>query len=696
MKFFAFLLSVLALIACSESENVAEVFDGDLSNSSSVVAEESSSSVFVLPSSSENASSSSDFFSSSSLEISSDSKESSSSSSSEKALSSSSKFYIPLLIEIYLKDYISDSAYHPKCDSGISAFSDLRPYYKLFINERAKKLSANGTPSNDDKKRAVMELFLTLEIDSLFKKIHFTRAAFEDALNLFLNMDSTGKNDFVKTFSETGAINRTELCNLWATKADGIVDETSAYGKDLLLTMHPRFRGCIADDVVPEVPYVIFNNLYRICVGLPICGDDLFGAVRRASLVNVIRDTNYVCQKDKWIIPENYEQDIKDVPCNKIGKMFKSSTVEERYYVCKKNGWNITTKIDYETRDSICPGTTKIMQSPTDTNVFYFCQYSQWRIASDIDRDTIGQPCDRVGKIIQGRVPHLSVNELYQDEAYAYYYCTDMGWRYASFNESNIGDEACDSEGKVIQGKLDSTFYYVCYKNKWVNFNEAPCDTDNKRLVGLNTWGNKCLYICYNGKWYNAQSWSCQYPKDYYFNPDVEYGTLKDERDGETYRTVEFNGYTWMAENLRYIMPDSSQSILFTDSCEIGGRFYSKEAARTACPNGWKLPDSAAVYSLFAPNFNQLSADEQITYFKQFMSEIGSFCANASCNTYGTTFFSLGTTLTSNRYSGPNYTFFWADNKRENDPWHFGFFANSMFYSKPDEDVYMPIRCVKE
>jgi len=703
VKKFVYLLMTMVLLACSDSENVAYLDDfSDFGSSSDVLAEASSSSVLELSSSIELSSSTENANLSSSSDNTVSSSEIFSSSSSEKGLSSSSSFYIPLLVEIYLRDFVVDTIARYECDSGLVGISAAHNYYKLFVDERVAKLSANATPSDYDRKRAVVELLLTLGMDSLFQEVHFTRFIFEYTLNLFLSMDSSGNNNFVKSFSETGTIDRSEFCNLWMTKSGNSTDETSAYGKDLLLATYPGFIGCAAGDGVPETAYKIFNNMYRMCIGLPFCNDNLSGVVKRAGLKNVIRDTNYVCQKGKWVIPDNYGQDTRDVPCDKIGKMFKSPSVDERYYVCQNDGWNMTTKIDYETRDSTCPRSTKIMQSPTDTNLFYFCKNSQWSIAKEIDIDTIGQPCDRVGKILKGirliQYPTSLVPSGTIEGAYYYYYCDKGGWRVATYNEANIGEEPCDLEGKTVRGKVDSTFLYTCYKNKWVDFYNAPCDTDNKRLVGLSAmWQSKSLYICYNGAWHEAKKWSCEYPKDYYFNPNVEYGTLTDERDGESYRTVEFNGYTWMAENLRYITPDSSQSILFADSCEIGGRFYSKEAARTACPAGWKLPDSTVVYSLFAPNYNQLSADEQTAYFKQFMSEIGSFCATSACNTYGTTFFSFGTTLTSNRQSGPNFTYFWAYNKQNPDePWQFGFDDNSMFYSKSDEDVYMPIRCIKE
>lgn len=74
------------------------------------------------------------------------------------------------------------------------------------------------------------------------------------------------------------------------------------------------------------------------------------------------------------------------------------------------------------------------------------------------------------------------------------------------------------------------------------------------------------------------------------FNPDIAYGTLNDERDGKTYRTVKIGNLVWMAENLNYQTDGSRCWDNKEDNCPKYGRLYSWDAAKNACPAGWRIP----------------------------------------------------------------------------------------------------------
>lgn len=74
-----------------------------------------------------------------------------------------------------------------------------------------------------------------------------------------------------------------------------------------------------------------------------------------------------------------------------------------------------------------------------------------------------------------------------------------------------------------------------------------------------------------------------------YYVPEYEEGSFTDPRDGQTYKTIIYDGLEILAENLRYKAP-GSYSFNDDESKDAEyGRFYTWESLKSAVPDGWEV-----------------------------------------------------------------------------------------------------------
>ena len=217
---------------------------------------------------------------------------------------------------------------------------------------------------------------------------------------------------------------------------------------------------------------------------------------------------------------------------------------------------------------------------------------------------------------------------------------------------------------------------------------------------------------------------------------NCEYGTLTDDRDGQTYKTVKIGEQWWMAENLNYaytgvpfkvydFASDSTSWCYDNDAanCAKYGRLYTWAAAmdsvgtwstngmgcgyyrecsptnpvRGICPEGWHLPDITEWNALFDAVGGKATAGIMLKSTEGWNDYYGS--GNGSDN-FGFSALPAGYRNTDgNYYYEGNYTYFWCSTE------NFSNYAYSMNLRYYNDDAYLydyyksygfSVRCVKD
>ncbi len=175
---------------------------------------------------------------------------------------------------------------------------------------------------------------------------------------------------------------------------------------------------------------------------------------------------------------------------------------------------------------------------------------------------------------------------------------------------------------------------------------------------------------------YSSSSYrsSSSYSRDVPFNPDTDYGSMTDPRDGKTYKTVVVNGQTWMAENLNYAGNNVGIAICYGENdslCAQYGRLYSRDAAmddsrcefladcglgdgpiQGICPDGWHIPTLEEMQNLIG------FIGDDVSHYK---STGSTWTYDDGVDTYGLSFLGAGNWSSKNGFEDLHrYEVTWA------------------------------------
>ena len=171
------------------------------------------------------------------------------------------------------------------------------------------------------------------------------------------------------------------------------------------------------------------------------------------------------------------------------------------------------------------------------------------------------------------------------------------------------------------------TYYARCEQGDWILCDEP---TSSSSVPHSSSSSDQVTDVS-SSSFVIPDGWSWDVPKDLRLNPEIEYDSITDSRDGKVYKTVKIGAQTWMAENLNFDPGQGGTGEGKYDwswcynkepkNCNVAGRLYTWAAAIDSvklandvdnprdcgdgkkctlpdtvfgiCPSGWHLPSKA-------------------------------------------------------------------------------------------------------
>ena len=174
-------------------------------------------------------------------------------------------------------------------------------------------------------------------------------------------------------------------------------------------------------------------------------------------------------------------------------------------------------------------------------------------------------------------------------------YMLDDGQGHYQLTLSNVSDY-CEVTANLSSQLSGDTLEIEYIFDESSVISKCICNSDH--WFDIESEYKDIKYFRFSGTTYKVEQAFSEEPSNTSADPsqksDAEKNSeLTDSRDGKVYKTVQIGETIWMAENLNYEFEDGAQSWCNKneeENCEKYGRLYTLSAAKTACPDGWRLP----------------------------------------------------------------------------------------------------------
>jgi uncharacterized protein (TIGR02145 family) len=265
----------------------------------------------------------------------------------------------------------------------------------------------------------------------------------------------------------------------------------------------------------------------------------------------------YVCDNGTWRLQTALEKSIGLCTTKNNGERKKSGT---SYYECSSGSWKAITEEQYSLGECTTENDSAIA---VYKNVQYLCANQKW-ITPNEENNIAACPSAVAGWLVSYKNRIHQCTPADGDPANGNY-----AWRY--IGDIAIQEGLCRAQNQGKVALFDST-YYICKTNWW---SIASLDEIAQATSCSETFiYNHIKFTCSGDEWTPV------------------YETVKDSRDGQSYKALQLGEQTWMVENLNYKTTNSWCFQNIDRNCDTYGKLYTWNAAQTACPTGWHLPDA--------------------------------------------------------------------------------------------------------
>lgn len=584
--------------------------------------------------------------------------------------------------------------------------------------------------------------------------VNLTAIQSSSNFNSFPSFSSSGMGVFFSS-SNAVALSSSDM-KLMASSSSSVVDASK------LSSSNNKFSSSSSSIITSSSNLVSSSSSNSFCLEVKERGN-LGGKCNSTNVgqcaIVVSGDSSYhICKTKGWEISSKIEIDTYKWGKGEEGEI-KKGNATNTYYIFQNGKWNIAQK---ETALGLCSSANEGEVGLYEEYgvSYHICDNGNWRAATVLEYDTYGW-----NDGVDGEVRPGSVNS-----ANHYIYESGM-WRVCDYrcDESfleKLGVCTNEKNGEVVQS--DSGWYFMCENGKWrrmaaleyytlgkecltdgtVIYDPVAyvCDGDSFRYANVMeaTLGKGCvshtdgekvknkitpsvdsIYSCSKGLWIGVSQ-------------ETIYGTLFDERDKKTYKTVVIGSQTWMAQNLNYRYKRfereiDSVSFCYDDdpaNCNSFGRLYSWAAAmdsagifstngvacglgrncspiypvRGVCPEGWHLPTKAEFDTLLASRYDIQLVLKSTSGWNDFNNRNGNGTDAYSFSAYPAGYRDLNIYNNTTRYNVydqvGNYAYFWSSTEiGEEQAYNMRLSVTNVGSREYDKDFKVKgfsVRCVKD